>query len=64
MNKNRKQLISLMQNSNVNCIDVSKILDVKPNTVRVWRSINGASIPNKTLELLVYKLEKANVKNI
>lgn len=53
-----------MQNSNVNCIDVSKILDVKPNTVRVWRSINGASIPNKTLELLVYKLEKANVKNI
>lgn len=64
MNKNRKKLIDVMNANNINCIDVARALGVKPNTPRVWRSVNGQSIPDKSLELLIYKLEKRNAKNL
>lgn len=53
----KKDLILLMKKHKVNSIQVADILNVKPNTVRVWRSINGQKIPANKLELLKFKLE-------
>lgn len=53
---NREQLIQLMDQYQLHCPAVARILDVKSNTVRVWRTANAAQIPDTKLELLKEKL--------
>ncbi len=62
MKHNRNKLISLMREHGVNCVDVAKLLNLDPNTPRVWRCATGRSISDKNLELLKFKLEQANVQ--
>lgn len=50
-----------MSEYKINSIQVSELLNVKPNTPRVWRCKNGRAMPDKLLELLKLKLEKKNV---
>lgn len=60
MKKNRKMLLMIMQKYNLNCIEVAKILNMKPTSIRTWRCKNGIDICDNTLELLKLKLEKQN----
>lgn len=57
MKPNRIKLKQLMAQHDLNCIAVSKLLGVKPDTVRVWRCNSGHDVPSNTLELLTLKLE-------
>lgn len=46
-----------MDHFNVKSKRVAELLDVKDNTVRVWRCEIGRDIPDTKLELLRMKLE-------
>ena len=62
--KSQQILKQIMATYNVNCIQVASMIGVKPNTVRVWRTQNGASIPATKLELLQLKLKSMEVENV
>lgn len=53
----KNELIKLMTRYRINCISVAKLISVKPNTVRVWRSKSKQDIPQQKFELLKFKLE-------
>jgi DNA-binding transcriptional regulator YiaG len=46
------ELIILMKKYNLKTIDVAKILNVSPTTVRIWRSKAVRCITNNDLQLL------------
>lgn len=46
-----------MGKHNLSAKQVAEILDVKPQTVRLWRTLNGQAIPDRALELLELKLK-------
>lgn len=58
MKHNQQQLMDLMYQNKLNAPKVATMLNVKPNTVRVWRCNNGMVMPDSKLELLKLKLEK------
>lgn len=64
MNKNTARLIALMNEHQLSCRDVGKILGRTISTVRVWRCANPSSptIPNSQLELLELKLAQGDAK--
>lgn len=64
MNTNTEKLIQLMNQYQLSCGDVGKILGRTVSTVRVWRCANPTSptIPNNQLELLELKLAQGEAK--
>lgn len=56
----KNELIKLMTRYRINCISVAKLISVKPNTVRVWRSKSKQDIPQQKFELLKFKLEASD----
>lgn len=62
--KSNQQLKQLMATYGLNCIQVAAMIGVKPNTVRVWRTANGAGVPATKLELLQLKLKSMEVENV
>ncbi len=50
-----EQLIQIMKDRNLSAQDVATLLDVRLNTVEVWRCKNTTQIPAAKLELLKLK---------
>jgi len=53
-----QKLLKLMKDYNLKAIDVSKILNVSLQTVRIWRSKSERNITDNDLKLLRYELER------
>ncbi len=53
-----QKLLKLMKDYNLKAIDVSKILNVSIQTVRIWRSKSERNITDNDLKLLRYELER------
>ena len=53
-----QKLLKLMKDYNLKAIDVSKILNVSLQTVRIWRSKSERNITANDLKLLRYELER------
>lgn len=63
MKRNQQQLMDLMYHHRLQASDVAELLNILPNTVRVWRCNGGMSMPDSKLELLQFKLEKRGEKD-
>lgn len=57
MKKNRTKLIQLMADHKLKCRDVAGLLNVKMQTVKVYRCKIGSDIPDNSLELLMFKVK-------
>lgn len=59
MNERTQKLRNIMSANNLSIADVAKIINRKPQTVRVWRCRTSASrvIPDHALALLETKIE-------
>ena len=55
----RCELLMLMNKYDANCIEIARLLDVKPQTVRAWRSASGRPMPARAMELLRLKIKEA-----
>lgn len=53
-----QKLLKLMKDYDLKAIDVSKILNVSLQTVRIWRSKSERNITDNDLKLLRYELER------
>ena len=62
MKRNQQELMDLMYKHKLQASDVATLLNIQPNTVRVWRCNIGMSMPDSKLELLQLKLEKQSEK--
>ena len=51
-----KKLRDLMSDHNLTCVQVGRMLDRQPQTVRAWRTDGGRQIPAQLLELLTLVL--------
>lgn len=58
MKLNRNKLIQLMNDRKLKCRDVAEMLDVKEQTVRMWRCKIRDDIPSGKLELLQFKIKQ------
>lgn len=60
---NTTKLRALMELYNLSVAQVAELTGRAPNTVNVWRSRLGYSIPDKNLELLELRLQSRNKKH-
>ena len=55
--KNRTKLIQLMADYKLKCHDVASLLNIKTQTVKVYRCKIGSDIPDNSLDLLAFKVK-------
>ena len=55
---NRNKLIQFMALHKLKCKDVAELLNVKMQTVKVYRCKIGVDIPNNSFDLLVFRVKE------